>query len=244
MIVDHKYILENGISISSSGTSGQSIQYYQSPKKIQAANAVAINIQKIFKNSKIYTCCKITHAGGLLAQTVPALSVGADVDIENFSPYEFVKKISNYTHSHITPLHAKAIMLTKGFSDLRLDGIRITCGADPVTWDIIEVFVKKGAVFTVNWGMSEIGPIAINIEFDSIEKVNKVKNLAPSNSTVLGDTVCCQYKIINSELMVKGDICIYKDWYQTGDIVTEVEGILFYHGRKNIMIDINSPKKG
>jgi hypothetical protein len=35
----------------------------------------------------------------------------------------------------------------------------------------------------------------------------------------------------NSVLEVKGDICVYDDWYVTNDIVEEVDGILFYKGR-------------
>ncbi len=244
MIIDYNKIINNGIIISSSGTGGPSKQYFQSAKKIKASNLVAIDAQKITKDSRIYTCCKITHAGGLLAQTIPALSIGAVVDVEVFSPYEFVRKISNYTHSHITPLHAKAIMLTKGFKNLKLHGIRITCGADPVTWDIIEAFVEKGAIFLANWGMSEVGPISINIEFDSLDKVFAIKNIAPAQSTILGDKFYCQYKIFDNELTVKGDICIYDGWYNTNDIVEEVDGILFYKGRKNINVDLYSPKKG
>ena len=88
-------ILENGIEISSSGTSGSPKTFFQTPEKIEAANRVAIQAQHITTASKIYTCCKTTHAGGLLAQTLPALSIGAAVDIELFNAYEFVKKIKS-----------------------------------------------------------------------------------------------------------------------------------------------------
>jgi acyl-CoA synthetase (AMP-forming)/AMP-acid ligase II len=244
MTINYKFILQNGITITSSGTSGSKKTFFQSPEKLKAANRIAIESQKITKSSKIYTCCKVSHAGGLLAQTLPSLEIGATVDIEHFSAYEFVKKIKNYTHTHITPLHAKAIMLTKGFKNLDLSGIRITCGADPVTWDIIEAFVSKGAIFISNWGMSEIGPIAINTTFDSLEKVVEYKNLCPSNSTILGDVAYCDYKVDNVELVVKGDICIYDTWYPTKDTVILINNKLFYTGRKNINVDLFSPRKG
>lgn len=240
-LIDHKYILENGITIYSSGTSGQPQPYFQTPEKLQAACRVALEAQEINSNSKIYTCCKTTHAGGLLAQTLPALHIGAQVDIVKFNAWEFVRVIKNYTHTHITPLHAKAIMLTKGFQDLDLTGIWITIGADPVTTDIIAAFVEKGATVMTNWGMSEIGPISINKVFKTVEEVHAS---AIPNATVLGDRFYCDWKIVNNELVVNGNISIYDDWYYTKDCVFLQNNMLYYTGRTNKAIDIWSPKKG
>jgi hypothetical protein len=91
--INPQQILSNGITIHSSGTSGEPNAYFQSPNKIKIANELARDRQQIDKSSKVYTCCKITHAGGLLAQTLPALEIGAEVDIEDFNAYAFVRKI-------------------------------------------------------------------------------------------------------------------------------------------------------
>lgn len=243
-MIDYKKILKNGITISSSGTSGEPKQFFQTPEKIKMANQVAREAQRISSNSLIYTCCKTTHAGGLLAQTLPALEIGARVDITQFNAYSFIRDIVRYTHTHITPLHAKAIMMTKGFKDLDLRNVWVTCGADPVTWDIIEAFVDRGATMLVNWGMSEIGPIAINTMFDSIEKVKSYKSICPSDATILGDIAYCNYKIVDSELIVKGSISIYDDWYATKDKVMTKDGILFYQGRIDKETDLWTPRKG
>lgn len=240
MIVFEK-IIQDGINIQSSGTSGAPKLFFQTPVKLKQANLVALDAQQITKSSRIYTCCKVTHAGGLLAQTLPALSIGASVDIVKFNAWEFVKVIKNYTHTHITPLHAKAIMLTKNFQSLDLSGIWITCGADPVTWDIIDAFVSKGATFMTNWGMSEIGPIAINKVFKDRSEVEYLKNI---NATILGDRFYCDWKIIDGELIVKGDISIYDDWYHTKDKVFLNSNSLFYTGRTNAEVNLWSPKKG
>ena len=82
-------ILRKGIELKSSGTTGPKKKIYQSPEKLKSANKIARECQKISSKSKIYTICKMEHAAGLLAQTVPALSIGADVDIEKFSAYKF-----------------------------------------------------------------------------------------------------------------------------------------------------------
>jgi acyl-CoA synthetase (AMP-forming)/AMP-acid ligase II len=240
-MLDISKILQEGITIQSSGTSGLPKSFFQSPQKLKYANLVAIEAQELSIASVVYTCCKVTHAGGLLAQTLPALSIGAKVDIVQFNAWEFVRVIGNYTHTHITPLHAKAIMLTKGFKDLDLTGIWITCGADPVTWDVIDAFVSKGATFMVNWGMSEIGPVAINKVFKDKEETNYLKI---NDATILGDRFYCDWKIDNNELVVKSNICIYDDWYYTKDKVLLTNNVLYYTGRTNKEVDLCSPKKG
>ena len=243
-MIDYQNILKHGITIRSSGTSGESKEYFQSPDKLAAANKVAVLSQHIDKSSRVYTCCKTSHAGGLLAQTLPALDIGAEVVIDEFNAYKFVQVIGNFSHTHITPLHARAIMMTKGFWNLDLSNLWVTCGAEPVPWEVIEAFVERGAVFMSNWGMSEVGPIAINTVFDNLEKVKAYKNSCPANSSILGDNKWCDYKIIDQELHIKGDICISSDWYATRDRVVEVNGILFYQGRTNKDIDLWTSTKG
>ena len=242
--MDYNKILAEGITIYSSGSSGTPKPFFQPPAKIKAANKVARKVQGITSDSRIYTIMKISHAGGLFAQTLPGYEVGATVNIKAFNAYQFVREIKDYTHSIVSPLHAKLIMKTKSFENLDLSGITISCGSEPVTWDIIESFVDKGARFIVVWGMSEIGPFAITHTFDSIDEVQRVKELCPLNATVLGSEKHCEYKIENEELVVYGDICIFDDWYYTKDKVVDVHGILFYIGRTNMEVDFNNPKKG
>lgn len=233
MINLNEWLIKGG-TLYSSGTTGAPKSIFQSPEKLKAANAVAIDSQEITSKSRVYTVCKIQHAGGLLAQTLPALSVNADVVIEDFNAYRFVKEIHKYTHTHITPNHAKAIMGTKAFETIDLHGIWITCGSDPVTWDIIEAFTKRGATFMVNWGMTEIGPCAINKVFKSHDAATQEKFWAHYDSTIMGDRIYCDYKIENGELWVKGDICVYDDWYNTKDRVVNHYNKLYYQGRNEI----------
>ena len=221
-------ILKNGIELSSSGTTGSPKKIYQSPSKLKNANKAARECQKISSKSKIYTVCKMQHAGGLLAQTLPAFEVGADIDIEEFNAYKFCKKITNYTHTHLTPNHAKAIRLTKSFKDIDLNGIWVTCGSEPVEWDLIIDFIKKGCDFMVNWGMTEIGPCAINTVFKNLESVLDYKERA-INGTLIGDKTYCDTKIINNKLYVKGSISVFNDkWFDTKDIVALNKNKEFY----------------
>lgn len=221
-------IISDGCTISTSGTTGTPKEIEQTPTKLKAADAVAIKCQKLTPESKVYTICKTDHAGGLLAQTLPAVRIGAEVTIEPFNAFRFCREIGKYTHTHITPGHAQLIMRTKGFKDLDLTGIWVTCGSDPIDWNIIESFVEHGAIFMANWGMTEIGPCAINHVFRTVEDVHELKD----ENTILGTNVYCGTKVVDNELYVRGDICVYDGWFATGDLVEEREYGFYYLGRK------------
>tara|TARA_Y100000385_G_scaffold290229_1_gene362537 strand:+ start:2808 stop:3488 length:681 start_codon:yes stop_codon:yes gene_type:complete len=223
-----KNILKSGTSIRSSGTTGPAKEIYQSLEKLKHANQIARDVQKITSTSKVYTVCNLDHAGGLLAQTLPAIEINADVHIEQFNPFRWVSNIKHFTHSHLTPGMALAISKTKGWNNLDLQDKIIVCGSDKVPAECINRYLDKGATFIANWGMSEIGPIAINKTFTSEGPL--VHDLP--GHTIMGDTAFCETKIIRHELYVKGDICVYDDWFATGDIVKKVDGEYWYYGRK------------
>jgi hypothetical protein len=223
-----KNILKSGTSIRSSGTTGPAKDIYQSLEKLKHANQIARDVQKITSTSKVYTVCNLDHAGGLLAQTLPAIEIDVDVHIEHFNPYRWVSNIKYFTHSHLTPGMALAISKTKGWNNLDLTDKIIACGSDKVPAECINRYVEKGATFIANWGMSEIGPMAINKTFTP----ESSKAIDLPLYTIMGDTVFCDTKIIKHELHVKGDICVYDDWFATGDIVKLVNGEFWYYGRK------------
>lgn len=223
-----KKILSSGTNIKSSGTTGPPKNLFQNPEKIKFANKVAIDVQKITNTSKVYTVCKLDHAGGLLAQTLPALEIDAEVVIEQFNPFRWVNNITYFTHSHVTPGMALAITKTKGWNNLDLSNKIIACGSDKVPAECINRFVSKGATFIANWGMSEVGPIAINKTFTP----NDSEAYDLPGYTLMGDLSFCNTKIIRHQLYVKGDICIYDDWFATGDVVKYAEGCFWYYGRK------------
>lgn len=235
---------EKGTTIYTSGSSGEPKAIFQPPSKIVANSHAAIEVQEINSSSVIYTCLNPERAGALFAQTIPGLMVGATVDLAKFSPYEYVRVAHKYTHTHLTPKQAKAIMLTKGFKDLDLSGKTFLVGSEPVTWDIIDAFVERGATVITIWGMTEIGVNAILHKFRSVFDVVAAKLKTPEDTTILGNIFYCDWKIEDECLWVKGDICVYDGWFNTKDLVVEKDGWLFYKGRLGIPVDFNDPKKG
>ena len=232
-MIDYANILQNGVEISRSGTTGTPKMVLRTPDNLQACIDIAVDAQQLVRSSKVLTVTRMTHAGGLLAQTLPAYSIGAEFTVTKFNPYSFLKDFAYYTHTFLAPAQMTALMSTKGFNDCDLTGKRILGGSDPVTWEMIEAFVSKGAIVQPNWGMSEIGPITINIEFDSMDKVQYVKERCPFEYSIMGDTYYCDWKIKDHELYVKGPTSIYDDWFATGDIVAlDMGKRMYYLGRK------------
>jgi acyl-CoA synthetase (AMP-forming)/AMP-acid ligase II len=225
--------LATGFELQSSGTTGEPKRIFQTPAKLLAANKFAVAAQNITPQSRILTVCRMTHAGGLLAQTLPAWSVHAHVEIKPFNAFTFWRDIKGYTHTHLTPMHCKLLMQTKNFSALELGGVFVACGSDNVTFEIIEAFVERGAVFMCNWGMTEIGPVTINTVFDTLDKVKQYREQAVADGTLLGDRYYCEYKIIDDELWVRGDACVCEDWFNTHDLVAlNEQGAMYHLGRR------------
>ena len=232
-MIDYADILKNGTTISSSGTTGEPKQVYRSAKNLKACIEVAVSAQQLTQRSKVLTVTRMTHAGGLLTQTLPAYSIGAEFKVQQFNAYTFLKDFSAYTHTFLAPAQMTALINTKGFKNADLSGKRILGGSAPVTWEMIEAFVERGAIIQPNWGMSEIGPITINIEFSDLDHIRHVKKLCPNDYTIMGDKYYCDWKIVNHELYVKGPTCIYDDWFPTGDLVTlDMSSRMYYYKRK------------
>lgn len=216
-------ILKEGCIISSSGTTGTPKKIYRDPNNLKACNEVAIEAQKITKDSSIYTCTRMTHAGGLLLQTLPAYTLGCDITIEKFNAYTFLKRFKRHTHTFIAPAMCEAVIKTKDFKTQDLTGKFVAMGSDPIPAHHIQAFIDRGATVLANWGMSEIGPCVIN-------KLYKLGDTVDDN--ILGNTFWTEYKVKDNELYVKGPMCIYDDWLPTGDLVQQQGADLYYVRRK------------
>jgi len=231
-VVDFKSILSNGVTITSSGTTGTPKEIFRTPENLKACNAVAIDAQKLTSKSRVLTVTRMTHAGGLLTQSLPAYTLGAELKIQQFNPYTFLKDFQSYTHTFLTPAHMKALVNTKGFKDSNLAGKFVLGGSDPVDWDLIYKFVYQGATVMPNWGMSEIGPITINTTFNDLVQVLHYRHVL-KGEFILGDCVYCDIKIVDNELYVRGSICYQEGWLATGDLVESIGKLFSYKGRKN-----------
>jgi hypothetical protein len=83
--------------------------------------------------------------------------------------------------------------------------------------------------------MTEIGPIVINTIFDSVGKVEAYRNNTVASGTLMGDRYCCDYTVENNSLLVRGDSCVYDDWFDTKDRVQiNSGGAMYFLGRNTV----------
>ena len=228
MQLNYEKIMKEGLTVLSSGTTGKPKEIYRSPKQLISSFQYSLAGQKINKDSRVLTVTKLTHAGGSLLQTLPAMHIGAPVNIVTFNPYKFLDQIKDYTHTFLPPAHMKTITKTKSWDTCDLSGLRIVGGSDRVSWDLIEAYVSKGAIVQPNWGMSEVGPFCINAEYGSKSKIDRHKK----HQWILGDNFSVEWEIVDGQLFVSGEQCVYNGWFATGDLVFEDNGVLYYRGRK------------
>jgi len=221
-----KFSLDKGFYLTTSGTTGPPKPIFYTPERLLASNEAGVDAQKLTSKSRVLTVCSLKHAGGTTAQSLPALSVGAEVVVKKFNVFTFYKDIIGFTHTHLTPGFCTLLFRNKIWEQLDLTGVWITCGSDPVFPSVIQAFVNKGATFMCNWGMTEVGPCAINRVFQPYEDVGLI------NHPYLGNRYYCDYRIVDNVLQVKGDIVYVDDWFDTGDLVTHDNDGLWYNGRK------------
>ena len=136
MQLNYREMLDYGVEILSSGTTGEKKHILRSPDNLEACNKVAIEVQMITAKSRIYTCTKMDHAGGLLLQTLPAYTLGCDIKITTFNPYQFLTEFQDYTHTFLPPKMCQAVMQTKAF----LHAIYLT---RLLQWVVIELMEMK-----------------------------------------------------------------------------------------------------
>ncbi len=214
-------ILAEGCTVISSGTTGEPKQIFRTPENLEACNEVAIEVQQLTSKSKVYTCTRMTHAGGLLLQTLPAFTLGCEITVTPFNAFKFIKEFSNFTHTFLPPQMCDAVMKTKSFAECDLTGKIVCMGSDVIPANHIKAFVEKGATVIANWGMSEVGPNAINKTF---------VDDAPEQDGVVGDTFYCDTTVgPDGQLYIKGDISIHgNNWFATADVVREENNSYYY----------------
>ena len=216
-------ILCEGTSVTSSGTTGLSKTIYRDANNLQACIDVANLVQDITPSSKILTVTKMTHAGGLLLQTLPAHAISADYTIVKFNPYNFINQLKEHSHTFLTPLMIESLSNTKAFKSADFTNKFISMGSAPIPAIHVNWFTERGATVLCNWGMSEVGPCAINKRFEPYEKCD--------SDNIIGDKYWCDVEIVNQQLFVRGDICVYNGWFATKDNVYKDNGIIYYKGR-------------
>lgn len=201
-----------------------------------ALNAVVC--QRLTENDRILTVCSLNHTGGLNAQTIPALLIGAHVILQPFDHKTFFNSLEQHkiTVTHIIPKMTEVLNKLKRKTSHRLR--LITTGSDCVYKNHIQYWLQHSQSVVTNYGLTQAGPILINHQFTEDSNLSIF-----DKGIVLGDKIWCDYIIQENELIIKGsNVVTGLDWFHTDDCIELIDNWFIYKGRKSAGCKI-IPKK-
>jgi acyl-CoA synthetase (AMP-forming)/AMP-acid ligase II len=218
---------EFSLMLASSGSTGTR-KFIQLSGRMLVANArVAIASQGITEKDNIFTVCSLNHTGGINAQTIAGLLVGAHVIVEPFNAFNFFRLINYHsiTISHLVPVMIDALIKLNNQSpspSLRL----MVAGSDCVYQRHVKFWIDNKINFMMNYGLTEAGPLIINHTFYK-EDYDVFNHGVP-----LGTNAWCETKIVDGELFLQGNNVATEGWLATGDCVYLKDGWFMYQGRR------------
>lgn len=226
------------ITLYSSGSTGMRKKIVLNEEMILKNAANAIACQDISNTDKILTVCSLNHTGGINAQTIAGLTVGAHILVKDFNAFNFFRILDEekITITHLVPIMIDSLIKVNNSKPLKHLRI-VMAGSDCVYKHHVEFWNKLDVDFILNYGLTEAGPIIINHKFSKNINLNIFDEGVP-----LGTSIWCEYKIEDGELFLKGKEVNSDGWLKTGDCVT-ISGLWFlYQGRKSAGCKI-IPKK-
>jgi acyl-CoA synthetase (AMP-forming)/AMP-acid ligase II len=229
IISDHIDREKFQIVLYSSGSTGSRKQIFVPEEMILKNADNSVKCQNLSKDDKILTVCSLNHTGGINAQTIAGLTVGAHIIVKEFNPFNFFKilETEKITVTHLIPIMIDSLIKVDNaryLEDLRI----VMAGSDCVYKHHVEFWNNLSVDFIVNYGLTEAGPIIINHKFTKGSSLDVFDQGVP-----LGTDVWCDYKINDGELLLKGKEVNSEEWFKTGDCVEVYKNWILYKGRKS-----------
>lgn len=227
--------VQNGFKLImySSGSTGQK----RTPKIISEVMLLsniknATLIQNLSSLSKVFTVCSLNHTGGITTQSLPGLMCGAHVITDSFNVFNYSKKLkqNKITHSHLIPAYVEALI--KKNIKLPNNVKLIMVGSDCVLSRHINYILGQNIPVIQLYGMTEAGPPVIYHMWNINDNTDILLSVNEKEQVFLGSKCLCNFKIINNELYLKGDIIASNNWLATGDCVQVKNEWFVYEGRK------------
>ncbi len=176
---------------------------------------------------RILTFLPMFHVGGLNIQTVPALSLGAEIVLlRRFDPAETLSAIATCrpTLSLVVPAVMKAMIEHPAWPTTDLSSLRMVgAGSSVVPVPLIEAFHARGLPVAQVYGATETGPIAIYQKRD-----DALANVGSTGQPALH----CEAKLDGGEILIRGpnvargywrdpegtEAGFVDGWFRTGDL--------------------------
>jgi fatty-acyl-CoA synthase len=148
-----------------SGTTGQPKGAMHTAAAMRANAAAAIDAQSLTSDDRVLSVLPLFHVGGLCIQTLPALAVGAQVQIHpRFDPEAWFDAVAAWrpTTTLLVPAVMRALVEHPRWPGADLSSLRfVNSGSQVVPLDLIGAFHARGVPVAQVYGATETGPVSI-----------------------------------------------------------------------------------
>ncbi len=153
-----------------SGTTGQPKGAMHTRAGLQANALAAIAAQGFGAQSRVLAVLPLFHVGGLCIQTLPALSVGAAVNLQpRFDPDAWFDAVANWrpTATLLVPAVMRALVEHPRWGGADLSSLAfVNSGSQIVPRALIAAFHARGVPVAQVYGATETGPVSIVLKPD------------------------------------------------------------------------------
>jgi fatty-acyl-CoA synthase len=233
---DHAHPDAPMLLVLTSGTTGQPKAAVHTQANIAANARVAAQVQGITASDRIATMLPLFHVGGLCIQTLPALSMGAQVNLlPRFTPDEafdcFERERPTLTLQ--VPATMKALIEHPRWRNADLSSLRaVWAGSSLIPQPLIDAFDARGLHVHDVYGSTETGPFSIADGRPAPEVEVRLADVKDDTGEVLvrGPNVVHRYWPEESARDAQG-------WFHTGDLARQAaDGRLTIVGRSKDLI--------
>lgn len=231
---------KSGVVLRSSGSTGPSQVLLHSYSSLLNNALISSEHQKMTDTTKVLVSLYLSHTGGLNMQTLPALTRGGTVILdEDLSKYFLSSaQIHEPTHSIFVPSQVRWYFKDERFRKSLASSLQfVVTGSTPVSKEDWLILKQNFENVLGVYGLSEVGPfVALADEY--------IEPIANSHSFLGKPLPEYTYKIIDGEIALSGSsraetLKNREDpFWKTGDLGIEDSRGLFFCGRKKRTINV------
>ena len=167
-----------------SGTSGEPKAAVHTQAGMLANIDMALAVQGLTANDRVLAVLPLFHVGGLCIQVLPALAVGAAVNLHaRFDATAWLRDVATWrpTTSLLVPAVMQSLLAHADWPAADLSGLRfINSGSQVVPVALIAAFHARGVPVAQVYGSTETGPFSIALRpEEALTQVGSVGRPAP-----------------------------------------------------------------
>ena len=153
-----------------SGTTGTPRAAVHTQANLIANMGAASQVMALAETDRVLTMLPLFHVGGLCIQTLPALSVGAQVTLQaRFDPHDVLRTIEQQRIglTVVVPAVMKALVEHPLWATADLSSLRcVMAGSSTLPEPLVQAFVARGVPLGNVYGATETGPFSIALTAD------------------------------------------------------------------------------